>query len=184
MRVIVACKRGNVAARGENGHCLCADCKAFRYRPKPGRAAYKAEWAKQNKDKCSAYSKKWIAANKEQRKSIVKAWRDRNPEKVAAINAKAGRKWAANNKGQRNASVRARVMAIRNRMPSWANRKEIAAFYAEAQRMTVATGVPHEVDHIIPLQGQFVSGLHVPENLRVIPRSINRSKRNKVDLSI
>ena len=42
----------------------------------------------------------------------------------------------------------------------------------------------NEVDHIIPLQGQFVSGLHVPENLRVIPRSINRSKRNKVDLSI
>lgn len=58
---------------------------------------------------------------------------------------------------------------------------QIRAFYNEAARLTWRTGTPHHVDHVIPLQGQNVSGLHVPENMRVIPALENIRKSNKFD---
>lgn len=134
-----------------------------------------------NKDKSAAYQAKWLAANTAKRRDIEKAWRMKNPEKVAAMNAKAGRKWAANNKGQRLASVRARQLAKRLRTPPWADLDQISAVYREAARLTQETGVPHEVDHVIPLQGELVSGLHVSSNLQILHRSANRSKGAKCE---
>lgn len=56
----------------------------------------------------------------------------------------------------------------------------MAAIYAEALCLTAATGIPHEVDHIIPLQSDVVCGLHCEMNLRVVTRAINRSKSNRL----
>lgn len=67
------------------------------------------------------------------------------------------------------------------RRAPWANKAAIEAIYAEARRLTKETGTPHHVDHIIPLQGPFVSGLHVETNLRVVTRTENLRKRNKVE---
>lgn len=55
----------------------------------------------------------------------------------------------------------------------------IAALYAKAALLTRTTGRSHVVDHIIPLKGRTVSGLHVESNLRVIERSENARKSNK-----
>jgi 5-methylcytosine-specific restriction endonuclease McrA len=79
--------------------------------------------------------------------------------------------------------VRAKRRAAElQRTPPWASQEfEIFALgeiYECAQLRTEATGVPHEVDHIIPLQGETVSGLHVAGNLRVVTRAENRSKGN------
>ncbi len=52
--------------------------------------------------------------------------------------------------------------------------------YEKAHYLTEVTGVKWEVDHIIPLQGQNISGLHVPWNLRVITKEENVRKNNKV----
>ncbi len=62
--------------------------------------------------------------------------------------------------------------------PDWANRFFIGEIYALARLRTKLMGVPWEVDHIIPLNGVEVCGLHVENNLRVVPRVINRAKRN------
>jgi 5-methylcytosine-specific restriction endonuclease McrA len=63
--------------------------------------------------------------------------------------------------------------------PKWADRAAIKEVFAEALQLTAKTGIPHEVDHIIPLKGKMVSGLHVQWNLRAITASDNRRKSNK-----
>jgi len=143
------------------------------------RAEYQREWRKANKAKSSAYSKKWRDDNKEMRAEIVASWRARNPGKVAAMNARGGKKWAANNPAIRMASVRNRQAAKINRTPKWADKEKMKAVYIEAQRLTAETGINHEVDHIYPLQGDTVSGLHVENNLQVITMTENRKKGKK-----
>lgn len=71
------------------------------------------------------------------------------------------------------------------RTPPWLtkeHKEQIKDKYRKAQALQDFTGIPHDVDHIIPLQGEFVSGLHVPWNLRVVTASENRSKHNKHDI--
>lgn len=61
---------------------------------------------------------------------------------------------------------------------SWANDESIKLIYQEAVRKTEETGTQYDVDHIIPLQGENVSGLHVEGNLRVMLHTDNCSKQN------
>lgn len=66
-----------------------------------------------------------------------------------------------------------------NRMPAWANEGQINDIYLQSLRVSFETGVEHHVDHIIPLNGKNVCGLHVSENLRVITWRENVSKGNR-----
>lgn len=61
----------------------------------------------------------------------------------------------------------------------WADFDAIRAVYREADRLTLATGVKHQVDHIVPLNHPRVCGLHVAANLRAIPAGPNMAKSNK-----
>jgi hypothetical protein len=62
--------------------------------------------------------------------------------------------------------------------PVWADFDEIRKVYAQAERLSIATGVLHNVDHVIPLNHPRVCGLHVAANLRAIPAKPNMSKSN------
>ncbi|QPB08658.1 putative endonuclease [Burkholderia phage Mica] len=64
----------------------------------------------------------------------------------------------------------------RERTPPWADLAAIRAMYAEAERLTRETGELHVVDHIVPLRGKIVSGLHWHGNMRVIHWRANASK--------
>ena len=68
------------------------------------------------------------------------------------------------------------------RTPAWADMDAIRAVYEEARRLTVATGIEHHVDHEIPLQGKFVSGLHVHTDLQILTGSENSRKRNRFEI--
>jgi 5-methylcytosine-specific restriction endonuclease McrA len=62
---------------------------------------------------------------------------------------------------------------------SKADKADIKKIYDLCRQITLLTGVKHEVDHIVPICGESVSGLHVPWNLRVITREENSKKSNK-----
>jgi 5-methylcytosine-specific restriction endonuclease McrA len=82
-------------------------------------------------------------------------------------------------KGSHIARVSARQKRVKQATPKWADVSAIKEFYIDAQRLSKETGIPHEVDHVIPLQGKLVSGLHVPANLQILTESENTSKNNK-----
>jgi len=71
--------------------------------------------------------------------------------------------------------------------PSWLNQRQknqIVSFYNLAQYYTKTTGIEHQVDHIVPLQGVDVCGLHVPWNLQVLSKPVNIMKSNRTDLYV
>jgi hypothetical protein len=80
----------------------------------------------------------------------------------------------------RNANSVANQKTRRRAMPLWADRKAIQQVYQEAIRLTAETGIPHHVDHIVPIRGKNVSGLHVHYNLQVITATDNLKKSNKL----
>jgi hypothetical protein len=117
---------------------------------------------KNNRDKILSSNKKWAAANPEKRATSLKDWREKNPSKT---NAYAAKRWAAK----------------LQRTPKWLtdfDKEMIDWTYHCAKLATEKFGEPYHVDHIIPLQGENVSGLHVPGNLQVITASENLSKGN------
>jgi len=78
-------------------------------------------------------------------------------------------------KSHRNkARIAARMRKLRMSIPAWGNRRKIDQIYATAQEMGM------EVDHIIPLKGKTVWGLHVENNLRIITSPANKKKGNKI----
>lgn len=101
-------------------------------------------------------------ANRLSIRESASAWRDRNPDKVLHASAM-----------RRAAEIAA--------CPSWADMSAIAAVYRLCSRLR-ALGFDCEVDHIVPLRGAEVRGLHVAENLNVLPTSVNREKSNRFSL--
>lgn len=65
--------------------------------------------------------------------------------------------------------------------PMWANKKAIQAIYEEARQRTLELGIAHEVDHIVPIQGNKVCGLHVEHNLQILTKSENIRKHARLD---
>jgi hypothetical protein len=55
--------------------------------------------------------------------------------------------------------------------PKWVDNQALTKIYIDRP-------VGHEVDHIVPVKGKNVCGLHVPWNLQYLPKSDNRKKYN------
>jgi hypothetical protein len=110
------------------------------------------------------YGRKYRAENKEKVKEYHK---QKQKEKRAYYTAK----------------QKERETAKRNQMPKWVDKEElflIREVYDLAKLRKESTGIKWDVDHIIPLQGKNVRGLHTIANLQVIPSKVNQMKSNKV----
>ena len=124
---------------------------------------YGIEYYKNNKGHKNESSRVYYAKNKAERALQIKEWQRNNPSIVRAHNAK------------RRAS---KLQAT----PQWADLGKIQEVYTEAQRLTELLGIEMHVDHIVPLQGSLVSGLHVETNLQILPAVENLRKSNKFEV--
>jgi hypothetical protein len=89
-------------------------------------------------------------------------------------------------RAKRNAKTAKRKAFKLQATPKWITKEraeEICNIYLKAQISTLETGISHNVDHIIPLQGENVSGLHVPWNLQILTASENSKKKNSFDFT-
>ncbi len=149
------CKYGHVAERLVSSR-TCADCIDKDKRAKTAAALYLRK-----KDEIDARNAEYQRAHPKESRRRQKSFWDRNPHKRNAHRAK-----------YRAAILRA--------IPPWANFSAMVEIYEEAARLTRETGIPHEVDHVVPLQSAWVCGLHCEANLKVDTAENNRRKSNKL----
>ena len=89
-------------------------------------------------------------------------------------------KYKQRNKGKINAQHANRKKFVKRATPFWVDKKAIENIYQESICISLTTGISHHVDHIIPIQGKNVSGLHVPYNLQILTAKENCSKQNRL----
>lgn len=155
------CKWGHYADRSISGGCV--ECARWHTRA----------WQAKNRDHVREYNAAYHAENRESALVRHRKWRDENREHRAA--------YKKANKGSVNADTAKRHAAKLQRTPKWLtadDHAQIKAVYEQAQRLTDCFGIQFHVDHIHPLQGKNVSGLHVPWNLRVVTATANIRKGN------
>ena len=140
----------------------CKDCIAVKNKVqyesnRENRIRYQTEWKKNNPEKVKVYEQKYRDGNKDKIKALVRAW------DVA-------------NRGRRVAITNKYRAAKLNATPSWLTDEHQEAILAVYNK---AADKDYHVDHIVPLQGETVCGLHVPWNLQILPPSVNCSKGNR-----
>jgi hypothetical protein len=160
------------------------------------RAAYQKAYTQKNREAANKRNREWKKANPEKVREMYKKyalthghllraktdrWRKANPERVAELSRRTRLKHKARvlaNKAKYRASKR-------NKTPIWVGKEHlwlIKQAYELAILRTKQFGFLWHVDHIIPLNGVNVSGLHVIENIQVIPAAENLLKNNKYEI--
>lgn len=163
------CKNGHIAMRSSSSG-TCIECsKKHQKQNAEKRLEKNPNWYKEN-----------YAKNPEQHRKIAAKYRENNPDKVRESYLKSIKK----RKPEKAAAEMIRQAAKLQAMPKWLTPKhieQIQAVYHAARQTTFLAGFPCHVDHIVPLRGKNVCGLHAPWNLRVVSQSYNSKKRNNLD---
>jgi hypothetical protein len=161
---------------------------------------YRKEYYLKNKEVLDAKNRAWDLENKEKINALKKEYRQNlTIEKKNIQNAKAKERYYATIEWQKerkkiyrsktkhltNAAASKRRAAKINRTPTWLTKFDlfkIQCMYEIAAMLTRVNNEPWTIDHIIPLQGKLVSGLHIPSNLQFMRARENESKRNRFEV--
>jgi len=141
---------------------------------------YHRAYREANFEKIAARKAEWKVNNKAHVEAKDRAYALANPEKRTA----ARKKWVAANPGKDTASKALNRQLRKKRVPTWLSDDDkwlIEQAYELAALRTRLFGFSWHVDHVIPLNGKKVSGLHVPTNLQVIPGIENLRKHNRFE---
>jgi len=167
-----ACPQGHVAPRrAHNGECVA--CRTERL----------TAWRIENPLKVQQHNKTQYARFAEKIKAAVRKY---NAENADVVNAK--KRVYQKTHLHVYAKIKAKRKAAElKRTPAWLTEDDywmIEQAYELAALRTRMFGVPFQVDHVLPLQGKLVSGLHTPLNLQVIPAKLNRAKSNTFEVAV
>ena len=138
---------------------------------------YNKEYREDNKEKLKNYNKEYYINNKEKIAIHNHVYYEENKDKVSLQR----KVYYKNNRELFYVHNAKRRAAKLNRTPSWSSEDDqlkIKDLYTQAKSLEKLHGVKYHVDHIIPLQGELVSGLHILSNLQVITAEENLSKGN------
>jgi 5-methylcytosine-specific restriction endonuclease McrA len=131
---------------------------------------------------CSDCQKKY--KKYDDKRIVYEKQRSQNPE-FKAKKAEYMRSYKKANRAKYNAWNMKYYVSKKFRTPAWLTDidfERIQNEYKLAELLCKVTGSSWEVDHIVPLLGKNVSGLHVPSNLKVIPRKDNLTKSNRFEV--
>lgn len=158
--------------------CVKPKRKARYEENKPFIAQQMKQYAETHKKEISKYQDQYYLDNYEK----LRAQSNQYGKEHRDILNRAQRKWTKAHPDKKLAAVRKRQAAKLNRTPKWLTKAdyiEMEWAYSIAKQLTQETGIRHVVDHIIPLRGKNISGLHCPQNLQVITQKENLQKHNK-----
>jgi hypothetical protein len=136
---------------------------------------YFAEYRAKNRKALREYKKAWRLANQEQQRQKTAEYYEVNKEQIKQYQLD----YKKQNPAKVNALSKKRKTGKKQRTPTWLTEihfERMETQYKLANILTKLTGQLHHVDHIIPLHGKNVSGLHTPTNLQVIPAKQNLQK--------
>ena len=167
------CKHGHIAPRKTKGACV--ECLKLEWqRGNETRAEYFKAY---NKSEAGQKAKReYYEKNKE---VVIERAQARTAERKQAYR----RAHKQANPDTYKALVSLRRRRFRQATPKWLSaeqKMEIRLKYRLAIELSRRTGIRHAVDHMVPLQGENVCGLHVPWNLEVITQDENLKKSNKL----
>lgn len=114
---------------------------------------------------------KWYQKNKKIKQTYDKKRRYEKPELYREASKRNRRKHPK----RKLADTVKRRLALKQRVPEWTDLEAIKRIYETCPK-------GWHVDHIIPLQGKYVSGIHVPNNLQHLPAKENLAKSNHYSL--
>jgi len=138
---------------------MCRQCYLKDYRDNP-----------KNKAKAKEVHRKWEANNRDYRNKKSREWEIANKETIRETK----KKYVSKNLHKYRFYCAKRHAAKIQRTPTWSDIKAIRDFYLNCPE-------GKEVDHIVPLQGKNVSGLHIMSNLQYLTKSENCQKHNKFE---
>lgn len=175
--------------------CVSAYNKAYRQRNKERLQEYHAKYYEDHSDIMKERSKQWMEDNreyklqyykdqyqekKEEQRAYYQERYEANPE-LRKLNAERSKQWRQDNPDVVAAQTALRRARKLDATPAWANLEAIAEIYKRCSEINEQTEIAHQVDHIIPLNGDLVCGLHVESNLQIITAEENNKKNNSFD---
>lgn len=135
---------------------------------------YRKQWAKDNAGRVRELRHANYLANRDKRIAASVAWTKRNRQRYLDNQSA----WRKRESERRCINAKERLAIQRKALPRWADKQQIAEKYRTARKLSHKTGVKHHVDHIVPMISPLVCGLHVENNLQVVPAAYNVSKKN------
>ena len=174
----IPCSRGHVSERYTSS-AKCVECDRRWGQENPEKVREKnRRWRQENPVKVREKNRRWRQKNLEEARQSDRRWRQKNLEKAREDS----RRWGQENPEKVLAAGAKRRAAKIQRTPAWADQEAIQEIYDTASFLR-DIGEDVHVDHIIPLQGEKVSGLHVHNNLQIIDAKENISKSNKFEVA-
>lgn len=154
------CKHGHVDKRRTSSH-TCNRCHVlFVQRWKDNNPEYHSEYYRQWREDNPEYHHQWNEGNRDKRATYAKRWQGNNPDKIAEYG-------------------RIRAFMIDQAIPLWFEEELVKQVYLKRDELNEKWDTEFEVDHIVPLQGKNVCGLHCWANLQLLDKPLNSRKTNK-----